>query len=542
MRVLAVRFRSLPFLLSCLFLAASLYFLFFHGLADRDLWSSHEARAAQNAQGILDNGDWLLPRLFDQRPELQKPPLYYWLVAAVARLTDGRVDAWAVRLPAALAALACVALTGLLAGGPGRFVAGLVAATVLATALHFTWLARVGRIDMPLTLAVTAVLGGYYQGLRCRCDRAGRGSWRWFLLAYLAMAAGVLLKGPIGLVLPGAVAGVHLLVTGELGRNRPAGVSRGRHITRLVHELGLWWGLPLVGALTVPWFWVANARTDGQFFQVFFWYHNVERGFGGSGKLAEHPWWFYGPCLARDLLPWTPALLLGMWFYGKRACGRDPKASFGLVWLATVLVVLSCMRFKRSDYLLPAFPGAALFLGSMAQGWLRGGDFRAATVRERWRCAAPLRSRLGYARVWLLTGGCALVLAGCVAGWFFYVHRYLPLEARRHTDQQFAAAIRTRVPARQPVIFFCTKAHLLTFHLGKPVATLLEWENLDWWAARPDAYLVMPPELLRESENRLKSGRLVEVLRSTGLGENRHERTLLLVRTQPHADPRPRER
>src|SRR5262245_19079380 len=81
------------------------WFLFFHRMADRGLWSSHEARAAQDAQTILSDGDWLLPRLFDRKVELQKPPLYYWLVAAAGRLGGGRVDAWAVRLPAALAGL-----------------------------------------------------------------------------------------------------------------------------------------------------------------------------------------------------------------------------------------------------------------------------------------------------------------------------------------------------------------------------------------------------------------------------------------------------
>src|SRR5438874_12104760 len=82
-------------------------FLFFCRLADRDLWSSHEARAGMDAQTLLEDG-WGLPRLFDGRPELQKPPLYYWLVAAVARVRGGPVDAWAVRLPAAGSALLCV--------------------------------------------------------------------------------------------------------------------------------------------------------------------------------------------------------------------------------------------------------------------------------------------------------------------------------------------------------------------------------------------------------------------------------------------------
>src|SRR5206468_2494765 len=74
------------------------WFLFFHRLADRDLWSSHEARAGMDAQTLLDDGYWGLPRLFSGEPELQKPPLYYWLVASIAALRGGTVDGWAVRL------------------------------------------------------------------------------------------------------------------------------------------------------------------------------------------------------------------------------------------------------------------------------------------------------------------------------------------------------------------------------------------------------------------------------------------------------------
>src|SRR5262249_23974579 len=98
--------------------------LFFHRLGERELSSSHEARAAQTAQGLLDGGDWGLPRRFDRRPELQKPPLYYWLVAALARLTGGEVDAWAVRLPAALSALATVLLVYAFGAALGRPLAG----------------------------------------------------------------------------------------------------------------------------------------------------------------------------------------------------------------------------------------------------------------------------------------------------------------------------------------------------------------------------------------------------------------------------------
>src|SRR5262249_40427656 len=156
--------------------------------------------------------------------------------------------------------------------------------------------------------------------------------------------------------------------------------------------------------LTVPWFWWVNLRTNGEFMRVFFWYHNVERGFGGTEKLASHPWWFYGSHLAGDFLPWTPFLVLAVWFFCKRPAWRvDPEARLGLIWLAVVVVLLSLMRFKRADYLLPAYPGAALFLACVAEHWLKE-----------------------LKRTTLAAGAFGLIIAGCVIGWGIYVHSYLP--------------------------------------------------------------------------------------------------------------------
>src|SRR5947199_10764904 len=100
--------------------------LFFYHLGDRGLSSSHEARAAQNAQSMLNDGSWGLPRLFDRHVELQKPPLYYWLVALFAFLGGGQVDEWAVRLPSALAPLGCVLFVYCLASLLRRPFAGLL--------------------------------------------------------------------------------------------------------------------------------------------------------------------------------------------------------------------------------------------------------------------------------------------------------------------------------------------------------------------------------------------------------------------------------
>jgi hypothetical protein len=317
----------------------------------------------------------------------------------------------------------------------------------------------------------------------------------------------VLLKGPIGLLLPSAVVGMHLLV-----EKRLPWPWQGRRWAGLVHELGLWWGLPLVLALAVPWYVWAGAQTNGRLFQVFFWHHNIERGLGGPNGWASHPWWFYGPRLSFDLLPWSILLPVAAWSCLRRGDWRlDPEARFGLVWLGTMVVLLSCAGFKRSDYLLPAYPGAALFVGCIAERWYR-------EARHPGRLAAAL----------------GIVVAGCVIGWAVYLYHVLPADEPQLEYRRFATAIRRHAPAPQPIIFFLVESHPLAFHLGRPIDTIKEWENIDIWAGRPGTYyIVMTPECARDWPKHVTSGRLETVLTNSDLAGGSHKQPLVLLRTRP---------
>lgn len=480
--------------------------LFFYRLGDRDLWSSHEGRAAQDAQTILSDGGWGLPRLFDGRYlELQKPPLYYWLVALIAGIRRHDVDAWDARLPAAIAGTAGVLGLAVLGTWRRRPVAGMLAAGILATALHYTSLARTGRIDLPLTATVGAAVSCWYLGEQARRERGGRAGWPWLLVAYAAIAVGLLLKGPIGAILPIAVTGGLLLAEGQLPV--PWRLNAWRELAGMS---GLWWGVPLVLSLAGPWYVWAQVQTHGQFGRTFFWYHNVERALGAGG-LRAHPWWFYGPRLALDFLPWSPALPIACWWLWRGAGRSDPEARLGLSWLASVLLVLSCAGFKRADYLVPAYPGAALLLGCMGERW-----YQAARAR------------------WALLTAFGAVLIGCMACWWMYLVCYLPREDSLREERTFAAAIRHVVPAPETVIFFRLEDHLLAFHVGRPLYTLMEWENLNAWAARSaPVFVVMSPDVAAAWPAHLSRGRLEEVFRNSDFSGGHHERPLILFRTRP---------
>jgi 4-amino-4-deoxy-L-arabinose transferase-like glycosyltransferase len=470
------------------------FFLFFHRLGDRDLWASHEARAAQDAQRILDDGNWLTPRLFDDQIELQKPPLYYWLVAAAGWLRGGSVDAVAVRLPAAIAGMATVVVVFLFLAAKGQPWAGLFSAIILATTQHFTWIARTGRIDVPLTFCVTTAVFCLWQAR----DAAGRIRLLLGLAGYLAIAAGILLKGPVGAVLPATV----LLLT--------AGAARKPLLPR-----SALWGLPLVCALAGPWFLIAHLRTDSEFTRVFFWYHNVQRATGGAAALASHPWWFYGPRFVFDFLPWSllmiPAINLSHSYAERR--NENRMRQLGMVWFLAMLGVLSLARFKRADYLLPAFPGAAIWLGCVGE-----------KLFQQWR--SPQRAR------WLAFG-VACVITGAVIVWAIVLDIVVPRWDAEHGERGFAAAVRRVAPMPQQILLFRVEDHLLAYHLRRPLNTLLEWENLDVWVGRPGPqFVIMPAECADEWRQYITSGSLAELFRYTDRSDRRRPRNLVLMRTE----------
>ena len=372
------------------------FLLFFRELGSRELWASHEARAVQNAQGMLDEGNWLLPRLMDGQAELQKPPAFYWLVA-LCGVARGSVDPIAARLPAAIAGTLCALAIWAHLHARRRPVAAFIAASALAAAVHFTGTARVARIDVPLACVVTASL------LVSRSTNRQRIVWMGLLIG-----AAFLLKGLIGVALPMATLGITLVI-----ERQP--------IRKSIRNLA---AIGLIAALVgLPWFLWVNHETGGELFRVFVVYHHINRAFGGAESLATHPVWFYLPRFVADFLPWSPlvfaAILMGRW-------RNDADAKFGLIWLAVMFALLSASRFKRADYLIPAYPGAAILLGCTLETWLLS---RSHTTKVR----------------------CACVFSGILVlipiGWFAFDRLVTDREQARHQQSDFAVEIRRLAPA-----------------------------------------------------------------------------------------------
>ena len=89
-----------------------------------------------------------------------------------------------------------------------------------------------------------------------------------------------------------------------------------------------------------------------------------------------------------------------------------------------------------------------------------------------------------------------------------------------------------RAQTDKPVIFFRAESHVLAFHLGRPLDTILEWENLDIWASRDfPVTVVMPPDCARDWPLHLTKGRLEEIYRTSDHAWGKHERPLVVMRS-----------
>lgn len=340
------------------------------GLGSLALTDPDEAHYAAITREMVRAGTLLVP-ILDGAPYIDKPVLFHWLQAAAFELI-GETE-FAARLPSAIAALCLLAITAWF----GRRVFGPEigerAALVLATVPATFALARLGIFDM---LFSTFLFGA----LACLALAAleGRRAPEW--IAYILLAAAVLTKGPVALVLFG------LTFLGCLLFER----------TR-TPMLRLRWvaGLALVIVVSAPWFlWMWHVFGD-RFVDDYLLTANV-RLFAQPLYRTRFDPFFYGPVFLLALLPWSPIVLGALAdLLRKRLQGVTPPELLLWIWIVVVVGFFSFSRFKLDTYIYPAAPAAGLLV-SLA--WQR--------ARESCEGPSPTGVRVGIAVIPLVL--CAL--------------------------------------------------------------------------------------------------------------------------------------
>jgi 4-amino-4-deoxy-L-arabinose transferase-like glycosyltransferase len=322
--------------------------LWFLPLQRPHLFDPDEGRYAEIPREMVASGDWVTPRL-DAIKYFEKPPLGYWATAAAFELFGQH--AWTVRLWPALSGMLGLMLTF----GLGRRLydqrAALLAVVVQASALLYIAMARIATLDMGLCFGLQIAMSAL--ALLVQPARAGEPpSARLPLLLGVGVALAVLSKGLVGILIPGAVAVLFMLIHRDW---------------RLAVRAQPWWTLAALLLLAAPWFVLVSARNP-EFAHFFFIFQHFQRYLSRAEFDRYQPAWFFLPVLALGLLPWTtllPAALRDGW---RAARGGERASSLLLIWAAFVLLFFSMSQSKLTPYILPMLPALSLLTGRALAG------------------------------------------------------------------------------------------------------------------------------------------------------------------------------
>ncbi|MBI2933020.1 MAG: glycosyltransferase family 39 protein [Planctomycetes bacterium] len=302
------------------------------------LWNVDEGRIAEVAREMVAGGDWIVPRLGGE-PFGSYPPLAYWLMASSGSALG--FNEFAMRLPAALAGLALVAIVGVLGRRLGGDGAGLASAMVLATTPGYFGQQSVCRADVMLALGAVAafdrflvVVGG---------DRRARH----YVMLTVALALGVLAKGPLALVIFGLGAMAWLVLHRQW---------------RVSADVKLWACVPATLALVLPWYVAVHRAVGWEFLRLNFLLENVNAFTQGF----EHPRpvGYIAAVASYRVVPWV-LVLLAAW-----RVRRAPGLALALTWLVAILFFLTVSSSKRANYLTYLYPAFALSAGiALAAVW-----------------------------------------------------------------------------------------------------------------------------------------------------------------------------
>lgn len=360
-------------------LAALFAVPFFIFLGRGPLLVPDEARYAEIPREMLESGDFVTPRL-NYVVYFEKPPLYYWLNAAAFRVF-GETE-FAARFFGALLGLAGVLATYAIGRAAWGRREGLLSALVLGTSAGYLVQGRLAITDMALAFFMTASLGLWYAATAS--PPGGRAAARCYL-AYACAALAVLTKGPVGALLPAAIAALY--------------IAAGRRWA-LLKETRPLKGLALFALVAAPWFALVSIRNPG-FLRFFFVTQHLERYFTPNLKRHE-PLLFFVPVILGGMFPWScffPSAIARAW-EERRPVAPSP-GTFMLLWAAVIFAFFTLSGSKLVTYILPMFPAAALLAG---RAWSRALDAGIAAVRRQALCASLL----------LLAGAAGVALWGAL--------------------------------------------------------------------------------------------------------------------------------
>jgi len=302
----------------------------FSNLGGIPLLDPDEPVYAETPKEMFAFNEFVSPRIYGEY-WYDKPPMYYWLVAASYKIFG--MNEFAARFPSAILAVACTLVVYLFGRRLFNERAGMIGALVLTTSIEFFYLGKAAVTDMTLLLFLTISLLSFIE--------------KKYYLAYIFAGLATLTKGPIGLLFPGAIVFSHILVT----RN-----------WSLIKTMKIPSGLVLYALVALPWYVIMYHFHGSAFIDTFLGFHNLTRF-----TSPEHPegvlWYYYIPVLMLGFFPWTAIMLQSMWNSITKSRQDFSVLVFLNIWAMVIFMFFSISQTKLVSYILPMYPPLAMIVG-----------------------------------------------------------------------------------------------------------------------------------------------------------------------------------
>lgn len=342
---------------------------------DRD-----EARFAQATKQMVETGDYVDIR-FQDEVRYKKPVGIYWLQAASVKIgsalgvPNAELKIWLYRLPSFIGASGGVLLTYWAALAFTSRRAAMLAGIMMAGSILLGVEARLAKTDAMLFLTVVAAMGAL---ARVYLGEGAKGHRKWILpgIFWTALAGGMLIKGPLILMIVGLTA-VSLIAFDRHARWLPA----------LKPVVGVLWFILLV----LPWFLAIMLKSGNAFFSQSVGDDLLSKVATGQESHGAPPGYYL---VLFFVTFWPASIFSGLVAPAIWRDWRQAETRFLLAWLIPSWIVFELVATKLPHYVLPLYPAIAILMAARIvkndlsrQIWLERGAL--------WWFAVPLLVGLG---------------------------------------------------------------------------------------------------------------------------------------------------
>lgn len=328
-------------------------FAFFYRVSCFGIMDGSEAYYPAAVREMIECNNYLVPQL-NYQIYFSKPIMTFWLIASAYHMFG--INEFASRFWSCVFCIVVATFTAYTGATIRGARVGLLAGLIIAACPAYLAYLRVSSVDAFfssfLSISFLSLLMVVF----------GNRKYFWPLI-YIGLAGAVLTKGPAGLVLAFAGAGLAAVLSFRSWKSFwPAFKS--------IQPV---WGVLLWAGLTLPWFYAVSQATDGLFIKGFLGYENIGRA-SGHTNLNPSYWFKYPLEMLATFFPWILFLpaFLAVSFREIRSgaswaddanistIGLNPK-TICLGFASAVYILFSISKTQMETYIIPSFVPFAMY-------------------------------------------------------------------------------------------------------------------------------------------------------------------------------------